>query len=99
MSVKKQKIGILGSGAWGTALACILNKRRSKTILWGYEKEVSQQINKFKINKTFLPKIRIPNNVCGTNLIIDRQRCPIISSYCSSSNRIGIRLYDYITVL
>ena len=53
MSVKKQKIGILGSGAWGTALACILNKRRSKTILWGYEKEVSQQINKFKINKTF----------------------------------------------
>jgi len=78
MSVKKQKIGILGSGAWGTALACILNKRRSKTILWGYEKEVSQQINKFKINKTFLPKIRIPNNVCGTNDLKDLSSCNFI---------------------
>ena len=31
MSLKSQNIGILGSGAWGTALACILNKEKIKS--------------------------------------------------------------------
>ena len=29
MSVKSRNIGILGSGAWGTALSCILNKEKN----------------------------------------------------------------------
>ena len=29
MAIKLQKIGIIGSGAWGTALACILNKKEN----------------------------------------------------------------------
>ena len=75
MSLKSQNIGILGSGAWGTTLACILNKEKNKIILWGYEKQVSEQINKIKINKIFLPKIRIPKNVYGTNDLKDLTSC------------------------
>jgi len=33
MKTKLKGIGILGSGAWGTALACILNKK-TKVFLW-----------------------------------------------------------------
>ena len=28
MEIKSEKIGILGSGAWGTSLACVLNKKK-----------------------------------------------------------------------
>jgi len=39
---------------------------------------VSEQINKIKINKTFLPKIRIPKNVYGTNDLNDLTSCKFI---------------------
>ena len=66
MKTKLQGVGILGSGAWGTALACILNKKTNVS-LWAYEKETVRQINKYKINKSYLPGIKIPNNVKATN--------------------------------
>ena len=66
MKNKLNDIGILGSGAWGTALACILNKKTNIS-LWAYEKEIVTQINKHKINKTYLPGIKIPSNVSDTN--------------------------------
>ena len=44
---EKKKIGILGSGAWGTALACSLNKKENITI-WSYEKKTAYEINKKK---------------------------------------------------
>ncbi len=66
MKTKLKGIGILGSGAWGTALACILNKKTNIS-LWAYEKETVRQINKYKINKSYLPGIKIPNNVKATN--------------------------------
>ena len=53
MKNKLNDIGILGSGAWGTALACILNKKTNIS-LWAYEKETVRQINKYKINKTII---------------------------------------------
>ena len=37
-------IGILGSGAWGTALACCLNKKENIT-LWSNEKQTVLNIN------------------------------------------------------
>ena len=44
MSNKLENIGIIGAGAWGTALACNLSKK--KIILWAYEKKVVSEINK-----------------------------------------------------
>ena len=66
MKTKLKGIGILGSGAWGTALACILNKKTNVS-LWAYEKETVRKINRYKINKSYLPGIKIPNNVNATN--------------------------------
>ena len=66
MKTKLKGVGVLGSGAWGTALACILNKKTNIS-LWAYEKETVRQINKYKINKSYLPGIKIPNNVKATN--------------------------------
>jgi len=77
MKTKLQGIGILGSGAWGTALACSLNRKGNIT-LWSYEKQTVKQINKYRINKIFLPKIKIPNNVTATNNLEDLKSCKFI---------------------
>ena len=77
MEIRLQNIGIIGSGAWGTALACSLNKKENITI-WSYEKQTVKQINKYKINKTFLPNIKIPNNVTATNNLEDLKLCKFI---------------------
>ena len=77
MKTKLQGIGILGSGAWGTALACSLNRKGNIT-LWSYEKQTVKQINKYRINKIFLPKIKIPNNVTATNNLEDLKLCKFI---------------------
>ena len=77
MKTKLKGIGILGSGAWGTALASILNKKTNIS-LWSYEKETTKQINKYKINKNYLPGIKIPNNVTITNDLEELKTCKFI---------------------
>ncbi len=84
MEIKSEKIGILGSGAWGTALACVLNEKK-KITLWAYEKNTADQINRYKLNKVFLPKIKIPNNVNATNNLKDVKECKFIF-VCIPSN-------------
>ena len=74
---EKKKIGILGSGAWGTALACSLNKKENITI-WSYEKKTAYEINKKKVNKTYLNNIKIPNNIIATNNLKDLALCKFI---------------------
>ena len=68
--ISNNKIGILGSGAWGTALANCLNKKEN-ILLWSYENKTVENINKYKINKTFLPKIKLSRNIVATNNLAD----------------------------
>tara|TARA_B100000029_G_scaffold40169_1_gene37458 strand:- start:4 stop:477 length:474 start_codon:yes stop_codon:yes gene_type:complete len=75
---KKNTIGILGTGAWGTALSCILSKKNDKVIIWSKEKETAQQINNYKINKIYLPNTKIPKNVMATNNLEDLRLCKFI---------------------
>ena len=71
-------IGILGSGAWGTALSCMLSEKNDKIIIWSNEKQTAQQINNLRINKVYLPNIRIPKNVIATNNLEDLKLCKFI---------------------
>ncbi len=51
------RIGILGGGAWGTALGNLLAKKGFSVLLWAREEEVVQSILKDHENKLFLPAI------------------------------------------
>lgn len=65
MKKKWQKIGVLGAGAWGTAIAVRLAEMtdREKTILWSFEKETADIINNSRENKDFLPGVPLPKNI------------------------------------
>lgn len=52
-----QTIGVIGGGAWGTALAQVFAKNGRDTTLWARETEVIDSINTSHENKPFLPGI------------------------------------------
>ena len=63
MANKKEfKIGVIGAGAWGTALANILSQRQHVK-LWAKEKSVCENIEKYRENKRFLPNIKLSKKI------------------------------------
>ena len=73
----KTKIGVIGAGAWGTALSNILAKNQN-VILWAKEKNVCDHINKSRENKRFLPKIKLSKKINCTTEINDICDCDIL---------------------
>jgi len=54
-----QKIGIIGAGAWGTALAATAQRAGRDVLIWAREPEVAQSINQSGRNQLFLPDLQL----------------------------------------
>lgn len=61
------EIGIIGAGAWGTALAAVAARTEARVTLWAREEEVVQTINDKAENSLFLPNISLPRNIYATS--------------------------------
>jgi glycerol-3-phosphate dehydrogenase (NAD(P)+) len=57
------KIGVVGAGSWGTALANLMASKGLAIDLWVYEKEVISQILESGENQFFLPDIKLSSNL------------------------------------
>jgi glycerol-3-phosphate dehydrogenase (NAD(P)+) len=53
------KIGVIGAGSWGTAIANLLARNGRKVDLWVREKEVFDEITAQQVNGVFLPGIQL----------------------------------------
>ena len=60
------KIGIIGAGAWGTALAQAVASKRHNTILWAHEEEVANNINLQHSNSDYLPGVELNPEIKAT---------------------------------
>jgi len=67
IDVGKVKIGVVGAGRWGTALANLLALKGFKIDLWVFEKEVKDQIESYRENKVFLPGISLSDQIYPSN--------------------------------
>jgi glycerol-3-phosphate dehydrogenase (NAD(P)+) len=61
-----QRIGIIGGGAWGTALAVTARRAGREIILWAREAEVVAAINERHENPLFLPGIAVDPAIAAT---------------------------------
>jgi glycerol-3-phosphate dehydrogenase (NAD(P)+) len=59
----KLKIGVVGAGSWGTALANLMASKGFAIDWWVYEEEVIRQILEFGENQFFLPGIKLSSNL------------------------------------
>lgn len=56
-------INIIGSGGWGTANAVLLANNGHNVLLWSYKQSESEELEKYRENKPYLPGIAIPDRV------------------------------------
>jgi glycerol-3-phosphate dehydrogenase (NAD(P)+) len=59
-------IGVIGAGAWGTALAQALAADGSEVLLWAREPELVAEINERRTNSLFLPGAKLSGKVRAT---------------------------------
>lgn len=61
------KIGVIGGGSWGTALAILLSNKKHEVSIWVRNKEQLEDMVKLRENKRYLPNVIIPNGIVITN--------------------------------
>lgn len=66
-----RRIGVIGAGAWGTALAKHVAGKGFETRLWAYERDVVDAINGKHENPVFLPGVKLPPSLIATGSLTD----------------------------
>lgn len=61
------RIGVVGAGSWGTALANLLATKGFAIDHWVFESEVKEQIETQRENAVFLPGVRLSPNLRPSN--------------------------------
>lgn len=62
-----KRVGVIGAGAWGTALAITAARAGSDVTLWAREPEVVASINGRGENEMFLPGVKLPDTLRAVN--------------------------------
>lgn len=62
-----ERIGILGAGAWGTALAAAVTAAGRQALLWTRTPALAQEINEAHRNEVYLPRISLNPSIRATS--------------------------------
>nr|WP_079724498.1 NAD(P)H-dependent glycerol-3-phosphate dehydrogenase [Pseudoxanthomonas indica] len=60
------RIGVLGAGSWGTALAALMARHGHRVTLWGRDEAVIGAIDQQHENPRYLPGIALPDSLRAT---------------------------------
>lgn len=71
------KIGVLGAGAFGTALAIALTQGQSVT-LWARDAQAATDMQKLRENHARLPGVTLPERLTITSVLSDLQTCDVL---------------------
>ncbi len=59
ISLVKQKVAVIGEGAWGTAIATVLARNGHEVLLWCYDQKNAEHIRRTRFNDRYLPGIEL----------------------------------------
>lgn len=71
-------VGVIGAGAWGTALAQVCAGSHRPVTLWAREPEVTASINSDHENRLFLPGVTLASTITACSDLADLAACDLI---------------------
>ena len=71
-------IGVVGAGAWGTALAQMLATDGDEVLLWALEPELVEEINSRRANSLYLPGVPLAPSIRATGYLAEAAHCEIL---------------------
>ncbi|MCH1502746.1 MAG: NAD(P)-dependent glycerol-3-phosphate dehydrogenase [Verrucomicrobiales bacterium] len=69
--MRLKKASILGAGSWGTAISMLLAEKADEVFLWGRDAKAIHEINHKRVNRRYLPREEVPENVTATTDFAD----------------------------
>jgi glycerol-3-phosphate dehydrogenase (NAD(P)+) len=60
---KLTRISVIGAGSWGTTLANVLAEKGHQTVLYVYEDDQYQLMQKERVNEKYLPGVALPDSL------------------------------------
>lgn len=57
------RLGVIGAGAWGTALAVVAARAGSEALLWGRDPSQLERLRRERENRRYLPGVTLPEAV------------------------------------
>jgi len=94
------KIGIIGTGVFGTALALTAVRAQNEVLCWDRKKEITDSINQFHTNKLSLPDISLPEQIKATaNLkdIFDFTNVVLLTTTAQATREILQKIKPYLS--
>ena len=73
-----QTVGIIGGGAWGTALAMTARRAGRDALIWAYETSTVEDINKLHVNRVFLPGVPLDPAIEATSRLNEVASCDLL---------------------
>ena len=71
-------IGVIGAGAWGTALAQAMASNGSEVLIWARESELVDEINRSHSNSLFLPSAKLAPSIRATGDLGELATLPVL---------------------
>jgi glycerol-3-phosphate dehydrogenase (NAD(P)+) len=72
------KVGFVGSGSWGTALAQVCCDNGHDALIWGRSLDEIVDISRYHQNEKYFPGVRLNENIRATNDLTALSDCEII---------------------
>ncbi len=69
--MSKQRIGIIGAGSFGTALAKVFHEAGNQVQVWAREPEIVAHINTFNLNPRYLSHLVLPDAVFAVSKLFE----------------------------
>ncbi|WP_394693228.1 NAD(P)H-dependent glycerol-3-phosphate dehydrogenase [Hyphobacterium sp.] len=85
-----QSIGVIGAGAWGTALAQTAAIAGRDVTIWAHEDAVANDINANKENSAYLPGVSLHANIQASGALSDLSTCGAVLAVAPAQHMRGV---------
>ena len=78
MSQAPQQIGVIGAGAWGTALAMVARRAGRDALIWARDRALAARINTQHENPDYLPGVRLDAAIRASADVAAAAACDVL---------------------